>query len=125
MCCPSTLLFLHGNTSTFFPNFCVQFLGWPYTSGDLLPPALAPGCLSCPARDQGLYFTGAFPLQLHLGTVQASCSPWPDEARRKNSRICDCSGAEAGPAFLNKHMVQALAVVAVRLLYRLVLSLDC
>lgn len=51
---------LHGNTSTFFPYFCVQFLGWPYTSGDLLPPALAPGCLSCPAQGPGFVVYWSF-----------------------------------------------------------------
>lgn len=66
-------------TSTFFLYFCVKLLGWSHTPGDLLPPALAPG--------QGLWFTGAFPLQLHLSTVQASCSLWPDESRSKNSMI--------------------------------------
>lgn len=49
------------HTSTFFPYFCVKFLGWPHTSGDLLPPVLAPGqCLSCPAWGTGFVVYWSF-----------------------------------------------------------------
>lgn len=111
----------------FFTYFLVTFLGWPHTSGDLLPPALAPGqCLSCPAQGTG-FVCGLLELLL-CSCTWAQCRH-PAACGRLNlgariPRFCDSSGAEAGST-IPEHIVQALAVVAVRLLYRPVLSIGC
>lgn len=113
------------HTSMFFPYFSVKFLGWPHTSGDLLPPALAPGqCLSCLAQGTRMVVYWSFSSAAALGHSAGILQPGQMSLEARISRFCDSSGAEAGSA-IPEHMVQALAVVAVRLLYRLVLSIDC
>lgn len=126
VCCPSTLLFLHGNTPAHFSlTFVLNFWGGPtlLVTSCLQFWHLGSAWVPCPGNRVCCL------LELFL----CSCT-WA-QCRRPAARgqmslearipwFCDSSGAEAGST-IPEHMVQALAAVAVRLLYRLVLFIDC